>query len=144
MAIFKEGTSHWPDNDKKMTSHINFKLRFSKRSLDLVRGFILNLMWFETFGCQWWSCKWKMTILKQVMSDWPGNDRIMTSHSNFKLRYSETSLDVVRGFFVSIWCDLRSLVTRGNHLVESWLSYQKECHIDRATTEKWRQKATSN
>ena len=32
------------------------------------------------------------------MSDWPGNDRKMTSHSNFKLRFSERPLDEVRGF----------------------------------------------
>ena len=31
--------SHWPENDRKMTSHGNLKLRFSKRPLDLVRGF---------------------------------------------------------------------------------------------------------
>ena len=32
------------------------------------------------------------------MSDWPGNDTKMTSHRNFKLRFSESSLDLVRGF----------------------------------------------
>ena len=36
--------SNWPGSDGKMTSHYNFKLRLSKRSLDLVRGF-----WFQ-FG----------------------------------------------------------------------------------------------
>ena len=32
------------------------------------------------------------------MSDWPGNDRKMTSQSKFKLRFSMKSLDLVRGF----------------------------------------------
>ena len=31
--------SHWQDNDRKMTSHRNFKLGFSKTSLDLDRDF---------------------------------------------------------------------------------------------------------
>ena len=54
-----------------------------------------------------------MAIVKQEMSYWSGSDRKTTSHSNFKLRNSKRFLDVVR---VPIWCDLRSLVTRGNHL----------------------------
>ena len=37
--MLKEGMSDWLGNDRKMTSHRNFKLKFSKRSLDLVRGF---------------------------------------------------------------------------------------------------------
>ena len=32
------------------------------------------------------------------MSDWPDNVGKITSHSNFKLRYSERSVDVVRAF----------------------------------------------
>ena len=60
-----------------------------------------------------------MAIVKQEMSEWPGNDRTM-SHINFKLRFSEKSLDVVRGFFLSAWFNLRSLITRGNHLLENW------------------------
>ena len=64
-----------------------------------------------------------MTIVKHVMSKWPGNDGKMTSHSNLKLRYSEMPFDVV---FVSIWCDLRGLITRDNHLVENWQCLKKE------------------
>ena len=47
-----------------------------------------------------------MAIVKQEMSDWPGSNGKMTSHSNLKLRLSEASLDVVRGFlfqFGVIW-----------------------------------------
>ena len=29
---------HWPSNDEKITSQNNFKLKFSKNSLDLARG----------------------------------------------------------------------------------------------------------
>ena len=36
------GTSDWPGNDGKMTSQNNFKLRFSERSLDLARGFLVQ------------------------------------------------------------------------------------------------------
>ena len=32
------------------------------------------------------------------MSDWPGNDGKMTSHGNLKVRFSERSSDLVRGF----------------------------------------------
>ena len=34
------------------------------------------------------------------MSDWPGNDGKMMSHSNFKLTFSKIPLDLVRGFLV--------------------------------------------
>ena len=39
-----------------------------------------------------------MTIVMQGMSDWPGKGVKITSHSNFKLRLSENSLNLVRGF----------------------------------------------
>ena len=39
-----------------------------------------------------------MVIVKQEMSDLPGNDRKMTSHRNFKLNISKRSLDLVRAF----------------------------------------------
>ena len=39
-----------------------------------------------------------MAIVKQVMSDMPGNEIKMTSQSNFKLGFSERPLDAVRGF----------------------------------------------
>ena len=55
-------------------------------------------MWFEKFGCQCLSSKQKMAIVKQGMSDWPGNDEKMTSQSNVKLRSSERALDLIRGF----------------------------------------------
>ena len=50
----------------------------------------------------------KMAILKEGTSHWPGDDGKMTAHSNFKLKFSERSLDIVKCFFVPIWCDLRS------------------------------------
>ena len=39
-----------------------------------------------------------MAILKQGILDWPGNNGKSTSHSNFKLTFSESSLDLVKGF----------------------------------------------
>ena len=96
LDILKPGISDWPSNDGKMTSHNNFKLRFSRRSLDLVTGFLFQ------FGVIWevWP-PWvliALDIVKQGMSDWPGNERKITSHSNFKLRFSKKCLDLVRGF----------------------------------------------
>ena len=35
------------------------------------------------------------------MSDWAGNDRKMRSRSNFNLRLSKRSLNLVRGFYLN-------------------------------------------
>ena len=37
-----QGMSEWWSNDRKMTSHRNFKVRFSERPFDLVRGFLFE------------------------------------------------------------------------------------------------------
>ena len=37
-------------------------------------------------------------IVMQGMSDWSGSDGKMTSHNNFKIRFSERFLDLVRDF----------------------------------------------
>ena len=42
MAIVKQGMSGWPGNDGEMTSDSNFKVTFSKRPLELVRGFLFQ------------------------------------------------------------------------------------------------------
>ena len=103
MAIVKQEIPDSPGNYRKITSHCNFKLRCSERSLHL-----LVLIWCylrslsASSDLRWW----KMTVIKQGMSNWPGNGRKVTSHNNFKLRFSERSLDVVRGFlfqFGLIW-----------------------------------------
>ena len=41
-----------------------------------------------------------MDILKQELSDLPGNSRKMTLRSNFKIKFSERPLDVLRRFFL--------------------------------------------
>ena len=43
LDIVKERKSDWLGNDRKRTSDSNFKLRFSKRPLDLIRGFWLEV-----------------------------------------------------------------------------------------------------
>ena len=58
----------------------------------------MNFMWFDKFGFQGYSSDWKLDIIKQGMSGWPGNDGKMTSQNNFKLRFLERSLDLVRDF----------------------------------------------
>ena len=50
MAILKEVMSHWSDNGRKITSHRISKLRFSERSLDLIRGFQIV---FDIIGEVW-------------------------------------------------------------------------------------------
>ena len=40
----------------------------------------------------------KFGLVKQGMSDWLGNDGKIASHSHFKLKLPERSLDLVRGF----------------------------------------------
>ena len=64
MAILKERAFHWPGTDGKMTSHSNFKVRFSESSLDLVTGllfqfgairevwFPLVLLWLKIGHCK--------------------------------------------------------------------------------------------
>ena len=63
-----------------------------------------------------------MTIVKQGTSDWLGNDRKTGVKQQHETKISGRLLVVVRGFFVSIWCDLRGLVIKGNHLVGNWPS----------------------
>ena len=61
-----------------------------------------------------------MVIVKQGMSDWPGNEENMTSHSNFKERFSRKFLYLVRGFFVLIWFNWGSLASMGSPLIKNW------------------------
>ena len=49
---------------KTMTLHNNFNLRFSERSLDQVRFFSLNLMWFGEFGFRRYSSDQKLGVVK--------------------------------------------------------------------------------
>ena len=54
--------SDWMGNDRKMRSRSNFSLRLSKRSLNLVRGFYLNVVLFEKFGFDEYSSDRKLTV----------------------------------------------------------------------------------
>ena len=54
------------------------------------------------------------------MSDWPDNERNMTTRSNFKETFSERSLHLVRGFFVSSWFNLESFASMGTPLIKNW------------------------
>ena len=85
----------------------------------------------------------ELTMIKQIIWDWSGNNVKMTLHSNFKLSYLKKIQNVLKDS-VSIWCDLISLATRSNHLVKNWSSYKKERRISQATTGKWRQTAAWN
>ena len=49
----------------------------------------MNLMWFEKFGFHGYSSYWKLDIVNHGMSDWPGNNREMTSHNNLRLSPSQ-------------------------------------------------------
>ena len=50
----------------------------------------------EKFGFHGYYSGLKLDIVKQGMSDWPGNDRKMTSRSKFKQEFSASYLDLVR------------------------------------------------
>ena len=76
----------------------SFALSSSERTWVEVRGFYINLVWLEKLGFHGYSSDWKLDIVKGGMSDWPGSDRKIMSQSNFKIRFSERSLDLVRGF----------------------------------------------
>ena len=82
MAIVKQGMSDWPDNDRKMTSHSNFKLKFSEKFSDVGRGFFVQfvLIWEVWLP----GVIIYLKILKEGTSHWPSNDGKMTLHSNFK------------------------------------------------------------
>ena len=94
MAIVKQGMPGWQGNDGKMTSQSNFK-RFSQ---DLIRGFYYE---FDVIWEVWlpWVLIWlKLDIVKQGMSDWPGNDGDMTSHSISRLSSCKRLWSVYRGY----------------------------------------------
>ena len=55
-------------------------------------------MWFEKFGFHGYSSDGKLEIAELAMSGWSSNDGKMTSLKIFKLRFSKSSLDLVRGF----------------------------------------------
>ena len=52
MAIVKQGMSDYQGYNRKITSHSNFKLRFSEKILVVVEVFCFNLVWFEKFSDQ--------------------------------------------------------------------------------------------
>ena len=74
---------------RKKTSRSNNKLRFSERSLDLVKGFLFQ------FGVIW-EVRWKMAIVKQGMSDWPGNDGKITSLDRSYLRHKSLNVSLLK------------------------------------------------
>ena len=98
---------NWPDNDRKMTSHSNFKIKLSERSLHLVRGFLFQ------FGVIWevW-LPWVLIWLKighckarnvRLAGQRRKNDvtRKLEGKIFWKVFWSS------QRFFVSIWCNLR-------------------------------------
>ena len=61
------------------------------------------------------------------MLHWFGNNGRNTSQSNFELSFHVNLLDVDR-FFISIWCDMKSLSASGGHLVKK-LPIKKEATL---------------
>ena len=52
-----------------------------------------------------------MAIVKQEMSDWPGNDEKMMSYSNFKLKFSENKKLAILKEEMSYWSDNDGKIT---------------------------------
>ena len=98
LDIVKQKMLNWLGNNGKMPWHTNFKITFSKRFLDLVRTFLFQ------FGVIWevWLpllIIWlKIGHCKAKNVKFPGNDGKKTWQSNFKIRFSRRSLDLVRVF----------------------------------------------
>ena len=42
MAVVKQGMSDWSNNGRKMTSHSNYRLKFSERPLHVVRAILFR------------------------------------------------------------------------------------------------------
>ena len=58
----------------------------------------MNLMWSKKFGFHGYSPDWELEIVKQGISDWPGNGREMTSHNNSRISSSKRPWGVDRGY----------------------------------------------
>ena len=88
-----------PGNTGKMTSNSCFKVRFSESFLDPVRGFQLEFDVIWEVRLPWVLICSKIRHCKAMNIG--KNDGKMTSFNNFKVKFSEMSLDVVRvfGFF---------------------------------------------
>ena len=61
----------------------------------------MNLMLFEKFGFHGYSSDSNLDVVKEGMSDWPGNDGEMTSHSNSRLCSSKRLWDLDKVIFVN-------------------------------------------
>lgn len=59
-------------------------------------------------------------FFRQEMLHWFGNNGRNTSQSNFELSFHVNLWDVDR-FFISIWCDMKSLSASSSHLVKKLL-----------------------
>ena len=100
LGIVMHGMSDWLGNDGKRTWHNNFELRFLKKSLDLVRGFLFqfSLIWevWLPLVIIWV----KNDHFKIKIVDWPGIDEEMTSHSNPRLSASKRPWGADRGYII--------------------------------------------
>ena len=126
---------HWPGNGVKMASHSNFKLKFW-RPLDLVRD---SLFEFDVNWEVWvlWVFIWliighrKATNIR-LIGQWRKNG--VTQQLSTKI--FRKAFRCSWRFLVSIWCDLKSLVSRSNHPVvncsmpeKNWKSSIKSASI---------------
>ena len=119
LDIVKEGIWDLPSNNRKMTSHSNFKVKFSERPLDLVRGssfqfYVISEVWLP------WVLIWlKIGHCKARNVKLAGQRRKngVTQHLQSKIFWKvfESSYRC----FISIWFSLRSLAFIGTHLIEN-------------------------
>ena len=127
-------------NDKLVTPYLSFEVKLNMASIASMYP------WHPLRFAVWIWCDLRNLAASGIKQVTIGHCQIrnggltgqpwkMTSHSIFNIRFSETSLDVFRGFlfkFGVIWEVCLPWV-----FIENWPSLKKECHIDRVTAEKW-------
>ena len=128
MPTVKQGMSHWPGNDGKMTSHSNFKVTFSKRPLHLVRGCLFQfsliwevllswvLIWLKIGHCKAWTGTTNQQA-EMINSTNKSNDDVYSRVDTLKSNSNLNTLPFPR-------------------------KSTEECQIARATREKWRHTTT--
>lgn len=105
LAITYQGMVDCFGSYRKITLHIDFKLRFHDKTwiqfLVLIFWFFsFNLVWFESFACQGYSSNLRMTILKQWMTDWSRSNEKMTSDSKWVFAVGLIQIDTFSFNFV--------------------------------------------
>lgn len=96
----------FPGNNGKMTLHSSFKVSLSKWLWNIPLVFLFE---FSVIRGVWLPdeiIQLRSSHCKTIKLDWPGNNEKMMLHSNFKPKFSKSSWDIVRGFYLNlVWSE---------------------------------------